>query len=43
MSMSHKAFAFDWKAFEGDELYKLLIQALESEEVLPLIRYIETH
>jgi hypothetical protein len=43
MSISHKAFAFDWKAFESDELYTLLVQALESREVLPLIRYIENY
>lgn len=43
MSMSHKAFAFDWKAFESDELYTLLVQALESNEVLALNRYIENH
>lgn len=41
--MSHKAFAFDWKAFENDELYTLLVQALESNEVLSLIRYIKNH
>lgn len=43
MSMSHKAFAFDWKAFESDELYTLLVQALESNKVLALSRYIENH
>jgi hypothetical protein len=43
MSISHKAFAFDWKTFESDELHTLIVQALESEQLLPLIRYIENH
>lgn len=43
MSMSHKAFAFDWKAFERNELQMLLVEALESNEVSSLIRYIENH
>jgi hypothetical protein len=43
MSMSHKAFAFDWKAFKSDELYALIIHALESNEPSPLARYIENH
>lgn len=43
MSMSHKAFAFDWKAFESDELYTLLVSALESDEVSSLIEYIENY
>lgn len=46
MSMTHKAYAFNWKAFEIDEfspLSPLLIQALESDDASSLIRYIENH
>jgi hypothetical protein len=43
MSISHKAFAFDWNAFESDELYMLLFRALESDEVSSLIDYIDNH
>jgi hypothetical protein len=43
MSMSHKAFSFDWKEFESDELFRLLIGALQSNEVSSLIGYIENY
>jgi hypothetical protein len=43
MSMSHKAYAFDWNAFECDELFTILIESLESNDVLPLAHYIEIH
>jgi hypothetical protein len=43
MSMSHKAFSFDWKAFESDELFRLLIEALQSNEVSSLIGYIKNY
>jgi hypothetical protein len=43
MSMSHKAYSFDWKVFESDELYMLLVGALESNEVSSLIGYIENY
>ena len=36
MSMSHKAYAFDWRGFERDELYRILLAALESETPQPL-------
>jgi hypothetical protein len=41
--MSHKAYAFDWPAFEGDELHSLLLAALTTGEPAGLIRYIEAH
>jgi hypothetical protein len=43
MAMSHKAFAFDWNAFERDELYAHLPAALSSGDPTGLIRYIEAH
>ena len=43
MSMSHKAYVFDWNTFCGDELFQLLPAALESQEPPGLIRYIEQH
>lgn len=43
MLMSHKAFAFDWRRFESDELYPLIVSALESDEVACLIAYIEKY
>jgi hypothetical protein len=43
MSMSHKAYAFDWNAFDRDELSMILPRSLESDDVLPLIRYIDIH
>lgn len=43
MSMSHKAYAFDWLAFEHDELHGLLLAALTSGDIAGLIRYIEAH
>lgn len=43
MSMSHKAFAFDWRRFESDELYTLITRALESNQVACLVAYIEKH
>lgn len=43
MPMAHKAYAFDWKAFEIDEFSTLLVQALESDDASLLICYIENH
>lgn len=43
MSMSHKAYAFDWRAFEQDELRQVLVAALESGDPATIARYIETH
>ncbi len=43
MSMSHKAYAFDWNTFECDELFTILIESLESNDVLPLAHYIKIH
>src|SRR5262249_35436836 len=41
MPMSHKAFAFDWLAFERDELPELLTRALGTGETAGLFAYIE--
>ncbi|WP_425619062.1 hypothetical protein NA78x_002793 [Anatilimnocola sp. NA78] len=43
MSMSHKAYAFDWREFESDELHHLLIAALESGDPTTITKYIEAH
>jgi hypothetical protein len=43
VSMSHKAYAFNWRAFEKDELHHLLVAALESGDPATIVRYIETH
>jgi hypothetical protein len=43
MSMSHKAYAFDWDSFCRDELCRLLPAALEAQDQAGLIRYIERH
>lgn len=43
MSMSHKAYAFDWPAFESDDLYGLLFAALTSGDSAGLIHYIDVH
>jgi hypothetical protein len=42
MSMVHKAYAFDWSAFERDELHEILLLALVCSDQDELIRYIET-
>jgi hypothetical protein len=39
--MSHKAYAFDWRAFERDELPGLLTGALETNDSSALLAYIE--
>ncbi|PSB58491.1 hypothetical protein C7B77_04495 [Chamaesiphon polymorphus CCALA 037] len=41
--MAHKAYAFDWKAFEQDELFIILPRSLECDDVLSLVRYIQLH
>jgi hypothetical protein len=41
--MSHKAYAFNWRAFESDELHDILIAALESGDPKPIAQYIEFH
>jgi hypothetical protein len=41
--MSHKAYAFDWPAFEKDELPRLLVRALESGDPATIARYIAAH
>jgi hypothetical protein len=41
MPMSHKAYAFDWRAFERDELSGLLSRALETGDVSGLVAYVE--
>lgn len=43
MSMSHKAYAFDWYAFESDELHRLLLVALDSGDPPALAQYIDAH
>ena len=43
MSMSHKAYAFDWSAFARDELHGILLDALSSGDTNGLIRYIEAN
>jgi hypothetical protein len=43
VSMSHKAYAFDWRAFEKDELHRLLVAALESGNPATIASYIEAH
>jgi hypothetical protein len=40
--MQHRAFAFDWTAFEGD-LLPLLERALETEDAEPLGAFIDAH
>jgi len=43
VSMSHKAYAFDWSAFVRDELHNILLDALSSGNERGLIRYIEAN
>ena len=43
VSMSHKAYAFDWSAFVRDELHSVLLDALSSGDERGLIRYIEAN
>lgn len=41
MPMSHKAFAFDWQAFQPDELPGLLTSALETGDPSRVLAYVE--
>ena len=41
MPMSHKAYAFNWRAFERDELPGLLSGALETGDTAGLLAYVE--
>src|SRR5262245_45707858 len=41
MPMCHKAYAFDWRAFQRDELPRLLHSALETGDSLELLAYVE--
>jgi hypothetical protein len=41
--MSHKAYAFDWRGFERNELHDLLVNALESADPAMIESYIESH
>jgi hypothetical protein len=41
MPMCHKAYAFDWRAFERDELPGLLTHALETDDTAELLAYVE--
>jgi hypothetical protein len=43
MGMVHKAFAFDWLAFEASDLYGIVLQALASGGIEELTAYIEAH
>jgi hypothetical protein len=43
VSMSHKAYAFDWSAFERDELHSILLDALSSGDTNGLMRYMEAN
>lgn len=40
--MEHRAFAFDWTAFEAD-LLPLIVSALEADDGRPLASYIDAH
>ncbi|MDY3556992.1 hypothetical protein R5W24_006175 [Gemmata sp. JC717] len=40
MSMSHKAFAFDWNAFDGD-LAPILLDALDADDGAELAEFID--
>ena len=41
--MCHKAYAFDWYAFERDELYEILFRALKTNDTAGLYSYIEAN
>jgi len=41
MPMSHKAYAFNWRVFERDELPGLLSRALETRDTAGLLAYVE--
>ena len=43
MSISHKAYAFDWRAFKKDKLHDLLIAELETGDTATIASYIEAH
>jgi hypothetical protein len=43
VSMSHKAYAFDWSAFVRDELHDILLDALSSGNERGLVRCIEAN
>jgi hypothetical protein len=43
VTMSHKAYAFDWSAFARDELHSILLDALSSGVTNGLIRHIEAN
>jgi hypothetical protein len=43
MAMLHKAYAFDWLAFQRDDLPTLLQQALATGDPAELVNYIRRH
>jgi hypothetical protein len=43
VSMSHKAYAFSWSAFERSELRGVLLGALSADDPAQLVRYINEH
>jgi hypothetical protein len=43
MPMHHKAYAFDWRAFQRDDLPGLLLRALETGDPSGLAAYVERH
>lgn len=43
MSMSHKAYAFDWRTFKDDELHRILLESLKTGDTAAIANYIEAH
>jgi len=43
VSMSHKAYVFDWSAFTRDKLHSILEDTLSSGDTNGLVRYIEAN
>jgi hypothetical protein len=43
MSMSHKAYSFDWYGFERDPLHEIALAALKTGRLDSLIGYIDLH
>jgi hypothetical protein len=43
VSISHKAYAFDWRRFENDDLYEILLASLKSGDPAVVAEYVEVH
>ncbi len=43
MSITHKAYAFDWSAFERDELHGILLAALSCRDTAALCAYVNSN